>query len=367
VTEDIVVYQVIQWSTGVVARESVAGIVGHPDLELVGARTYAAEKEGRDVGELCGGDPVGVPATRDVDALLAQQADCVTFMVGRTWVGDQSETFAELLRILRAGKNVVSLWWPSLVYPRAMAGGISQALEDACREGRSTFCTIGMDPGYGTAGLALAALPLVREVKSVHMYQIMNNAHWEGEGITLFYGFGQRDTTKSPMLAPGVTTRYHATTLHLIADALGLLLDDIVEEHSVIYADESFDIASGPIPAGTISGVRYQVKGMVGDEARVVVEHVERLREQDYPELGFSGDGYRAEIDGLPGVRLDMTLSAPGAYTGDCIAVASAMSVVNAIPQVCAAPPGVLSMLDLRPFPSKNVTTRNLATIPGIR
>jgi hypothetical protein len=365
--EEIVTYQVIQWATGVVARESVAGIVGHPDLELVGARTYATDKDGLDVGELCGWDPVGVPATQNVDALLAMPADCVTFMVGRTWVGDPSATFAELLRILRSGKNVVSLWWPALVYPRAMEGDIYKQLEVACREGGSTFCTIGMDPGYGTAGLALAALPLAREVKSVHMYQIMNNAHWEGEGITLFYGFGQRDTAKSPMLTPGVTTRYHETTLHLVADAIGVQIEDIVEEHSVIYAQEAFDIVSGPIPAGTICGVRYQVKAMVAGEARVIVEHVEKLRENDYAELDFKGDGYRAEVVGLPGVRLDMTLSAPDSYAGDCIAVASAMSVVNAIPQVCEAAPGVLSMLDLRPFPSRNVTTADLGSIRGIR
>jgi hypothetical protein len=362
-----VTYRVIQWATGVIARESVAGILGHPDLELVGARTYAAEKAGRDIGLLCGLDEVGVVATQDADALLAAPADCVVFMVGRTWVGDTRETFGELLRILRSGKNVVSLWWPSLVFPRPLAGDIHQALEAACLEGGSTFCTIGMDPGYGTAGLALAALPLVREVKSVHMYQFMNNAYWEGEGITLFYGFGQPDTSRSPMLAPGVTTRYHETTLHLIAEAMGIEIDRTVEEHSVIRAEEDFRIAAGPIPAGTVSGVNYRVKGMVGDEARVVVEHIERLREEDYAELGFAGDGYRAEVDGLPGVRLDMKLSAPGAYAGDAIAVASAMSVVNVIPQICEAAPWVLTLLDLKPFPSKNVTTADLGAVPGFR
>jgi 4-hydroxy-tetrahydrodipicolinate reductase len=367
IKEDPVVYRVVQWGTGVVARESVAGVLGHPELELVGARTYNPDKEGADVGELAGLHPLGVTATRDDAALLAGPADCVLFMVGRTWVGDPAATFEELLGVLRAGKNVVSLWWPALVFPARMAGDVQARLEAACREGGSTFCTVGMDPGYGTAGLALAALPLVREVKKVHMYQIMNNAHWEGEGITLFYGFGQPDTSRSPMLAPGVTTRYHETTLHLIGEAIGVEIEEIVEQHTIIRADEAFEIRSGSIPAGGVSGIRYQVLGLVGGEPRVVVEHVERLREQDYPELEFSGDGYRAEIEGLPGVRLDMKLSAPADYAGDCIAVASAMSVVNAIPQVCRAAPGVLSMLDLRPFPSRNVTTRDLATVPGYR
>ncbi len=49
-----------------------------------------------------------------------------------------------------------------------------------------------------------------------------------------------------------------------------------------------------------------------------------------------------------------MAISAPPGFTGDHMAVASAMSVVNAIARVCEAPAGVLSLLDLSPFPSKN-------------
>jgi 4-hydroxy-tetrahydrodipicolinate reductase len=186
------------------------------------------------------------------------------------------------------------------------------------------------------------------------MIQIMNNARWEGEGITLFYGFGQRDPAKSHMLSPGVTTSYHETTLHLLADAIGAPIDEIVEDHSLIYADEAFDIASGHIPEGTISGIWYKVKGMSGGHARVIVEHVERLRDHDFAELEFNGDGYRAEVAGTPTVRLDMSISAPPGYAGDPVAVASAMIVVNAIPRVCDAPPGVLSLLDIPPFPSRN-------------
>jgi 4-hydroxy-tetrahydrodipicolinate reductase len=49
-----------------------------------------------------------------------------------------------------------------------------------------------------------------------------------------------------------------------------------------------------------------------------------------------------------------MTISSLPGFTGDSVAVASAMSAVNAIPAVCQAPPGVISMRDLRPVPSVN-------------
>ncbi len=346
--------KVIQWTLGTVAREAVIGIAGHRDLELVGAWTHAAEKDGRDVGEIFGLDPLGVTATGDADALLAMPADCVVFMRNREWVRDPLPVLPELQRILRAGKNVVNLFWPSLVDPRPLGDEVYKPLQEACLEGGSSLLTVGMDPGYGTAALALAALPLAREVESVRMIQIMNNAYWEGEGITLFYGFGQRDPAKSHMLTPGVTTSYHQTTLHLLADAIGVAIDEIVEDHDLIYADQAFDIASGHVPKDTISGIHYRVKGMSGGKARVSVEHVERLRDQDFPELEFKGDGYRAEVAGTPTVRLDMSISAPPGYTGDPVAVASAMSVVNAIPRVCAAPPGILTLADLPPFPSRN-------------
>ncbi|OHV39200.1 MULTISPECIES: NAD(P)H-dependent amine dehydrogenase family protein [Pseudofrankia] len=351
-------YRVIHWATGVVTKEAVIGVLGHPDLEVVGAWARSADKDGRDLGELYGLDPLGVQVTSDKDAVLATPADCVCFTVGRNWIDNPMETFGDLLRILRSGKNVVNLWWPTLVYPRAQDDKLFKDLEQACLDGGSSFLTVGMDPGYGTAALALSALGLAREVKSVEMLQFMNNAYWEGEGITRFFGFGQHDTAHTPILQPGVTTGYHATTLHMLADAIGVEIEDIVEESSVIYADEAFDVASGHIPAGTISGLQYRVKGMVGGEARVIVGHVERLREQDFPEFEFKGDGYRAEVTGEPCIRLDMTVSAPAGFVGDPIAVASAMSVVNAIPQVCAAAPGVLSLRDVAPFPSKNSTIK---------
>jgi hypothetical protein len=142
-------YRVIQWATGDLASKAVAGIVGHPDLELVGAWVHSAEKEGRDVGEICGIGPRGVLATRDKQSLYAMEADCVCYMAGRSWTRDPMTTVGELARILRSGKNVVNATWPSLVYPQALGNGIYDTLLEACMEGGTTLYTAGIDPGYG--------------------------------------------------------------------------------------------------------------------------------------------------------------------------------------------------------------------------
>ena len=59
--------RVVQWTTGNVGKQSVAAIVRSPDLELVGCYAWSPDKVGRDVGELCGLEPLGVFATHDVD------------------------------------------------------------------------------------------------------------------------------------------------------------------------------------------------------------------------------------------------------------------------------------------------------------
>src|SRR6476619_6036581 len=63
-------YRVVQWTTGHIGRAAVRGILRHPDLELVGAYAWSEEKDGVDVGELCGIEPLGVAASADSDTIL---------------------------------------------------------------------------------------------------------------------------------------------------------------------------------------------------------------------------------------------------------------------------------------------------------
>ena len=60
-------YRVIQWATGGVGRAAIEGVLGHPDLELVGCWVHSDAKSGKDVGELIGRDPIGGTASNDVD------------------------------------------------------------------------------------------------------------------------------------------------------------------------------------------------------------------------------------------------------------------------------------------------------------
>jgi 4-hydroxy-tetrahydrodipicolinate reductase len=337
--------RVIQWATGTVGIHAAPAIAAHPELELVGLWVHSDDKAGRDAGELCGGPELGVTATQDADALLAMGADCVCYTASSDIRPDG--VIEDVCRMLSGGKNVVSTSFVPLLYPKAAGPGVLERLEDACQEGQTSFYTSGIDPGFGNAGLTIHALALCKEVRTVRMMEIVNYATWDNP-FTMFeiMGFGKPDTSQSLLLAPGSTTLAWGPVLHLVADAIGLRLNDVIERHEVITAPTDIQIASGTVPKGTVSGMRFEIVGRVDGEERVIVEHVTRLRDEDAPDWPH-GHGYRVLVEGEPHLRLELGLSSDRGDHNHAGCLATAMHVVNAIPAVVAATPGVKTLLDL--------------------
>lgn len=344
-------YRVIQWATGTVGVHAVPAIAAHPDLELAGLWVHSDDKAGRDAGELCGVEPLGVTATQDAEALLALDADCVCYMAHSDV--RPGEVVDDLCRMLASGKNVVNTSFVPLLFPKQ--AGFHEQLQRACLEGGTSFYTSGIDPGYGNAGATIPALALCKEVNTVRMAEIVNYATWDNP-FTMFeiMGFGKTDASQSLLLSPGSTALAWGPVVALVAEALGVELDEITEWHEVITADEDFTIASGPIAAGTISGMRFEIRGMVGGEAKIVVEHVTRLRDGDAPGWPH-GAGYRIEVDGEPCVKLELSVSSHVGDHNHAGCLATAMHVINAIPLVCDADPGVLTFLDLPIYSARHL------------
>ena len=243
-------YRVIQWGTGNAGRKAVAGIVRHPDLELVGVHAHAPEKVGRDAAELAGlSTPTGVRATDDVEALLALEADCVSYMAqGETRI---RETVDDLCRILAAGKNVVNTAIVSLVYPPFSSPKLRDRLEEACRAGGTTLFTSGFDPGWSGDVIPLAMASVCERVDSIRVSELMDYSTYEDPGFTgVYFGFGRPLDFDAPLLRPGMLKGGWGGMVVMLADALGVSLDEIREVHERLPAPESFDTKMGRIEQG---------------------------------------------------------------------------------------------------------------------
>jgi hypothetical protein len=167
-------------------------------------------------------------------------------------------------------------------------------------------------------------------------------------------GFG-KPVTETPMLfLPGVLGLAWGTTIRMLATGLGIHVDDIVEHWEAEPAPETYDIAAGTIEKGTIAALRFSISGMVAGRRAIVVEHVTRTRDDlrpDWPRPAAGGGSYRVEITGEPSYVVDIVPSSEHGDHNHASIVAACGRIVNAIPDVRDAPPGIRTTLDL-PLPT---------------
>jgi 4-hydroxy-tetrahydrodipicolinate reductase len=352
-------HRIVQWSTGNVGRHTLAGIDAHPELDLVGVFVSNPDKVGKDAGELAGlGHSLGVAATGDTDALLALRPDCIV----HTAMADDRifEALSDLERFLAAGINVVSSSPVMLQYPAPDDPIAAPVIAAAERAGVSLFVN-GVDPGFANDALPLVLSGICERIEEVRCSEVLNyNTYNQPMVLFDIMGFG-RDIDDVPfLLTPGVLTMAWGSVVRQIAAGLGVTLTAVTEWYEREAAPEDFEVDAGTIKAGTAAALHFEVRGMVGDRAVVVLEHVTRLRDDlgaQWPKPAGHGC-YRVQITGEPNYTLDLQLMGTDGDHNTAGLKATAMRLVNSIPAVVDGPPGLLTALDLPLVTGKGLVTR---------
>jgi 2,4-diaminopentanoate dehydrogenase len=332
--------RVIQWTTGNVGKRSARSVVTRPDMELVGCYAWSSDKVGRDVGELCGIDPIGVAATDDVGALLALGADCVVY----TPMWPDAD---EMVRILEAGIDVVST--------AAFITGahLDRArIAEACERGGSTIFGTGISPGW-IEQLAVTAAGICDRIDKVVVDEASDTTLYDSPETERPCGFGRQidDPDLQPMAAQG--TAVFGEAVAVVADALGVELDDIVCEAEYARTTEDVVMDSWTIPAGHVAGVAASWQGRVA--GRTVIELNVRWKKGQTLDPDWTiTEGHKLTIEGRPTVGLRVEYLPPPDFEATTFAdfmvlgmIMTALPAVNAIPRVVAAPPGIVTYNDL--------------------
>ncbi|MDR3661884.1 MAG: dihydrodipicolinate reductase [Mycobacterium sp.] len=336
-------YRVVQWTTGNVGKSSIKAIAAHPDLELVGCYAWSPAKAGRDVGELCGIEPLGVTATNDVDALLALKPDCVVY--NPMWIDVE-----ELVRILSAGVNVSAT--ASFITGHNL-GPDRERIAQACERGGSTMFGSGISPGFAEL-LAIVSATVCDRVDKITVTEAADTTFYDSPDTERPVGFGQPiDRPDLPEMAAQGTAVF-GEAVRLVADALGVELDDIVCDAEFAQTTSDLDLGSWTIPAGCVAGVYASWKGVAN--GRTVVDLNVRWRKGQtlQPDWKIEQDGWVIQVDGRPTVTTRVGFLPPSDFQAETIAdfmtlghIMTAMPVVNAIPAVVAAAPGIATYTDL--------------------
>jgi hypothetical protein len=336
--------RVIQWATGGVGRAAVAGVVAHPELELVGCWVHSADKVGRDVGELCDIEPFGVAATNDIDALVALDAECVIYT---PIMADP----AVVARLLASGKNVVTpLNW-------FFAGDRDvSVIEAACRQGGSTVHGTGIHPGGITERFPLAVSALSQSITHVRAEEFSDIRSYGAPAVVgdiMLFGKTPEEAASSMM--PAILGDGFGQSVAMVGQALGFALDDDLSvNHEVAVATAPIESPIGPIAPGRIAAQKFCWEATVRGTPVITVrtnwfmghEHLDPAWT-----FGPEGERFEVEVTGDPSSLVTFHGWHPASIEGGLVRnpgiVATATHCVSAVPAVVAAEPGVRSYLDL--------------------
>jgi 2,4-diaminopentanoate dehydrogenase len=349
------VARIIEWGTGNVGKHALRAIVERPDFELVGLRVYNPEKVGRDAGELLDRAPLGVVATDDTAEIVAIDADCVCYTALGSTLNDPEGPLDDICRLLASGKNVVSSAVEYHAYFRSgfqlKRAGVNayERLNEACVTGRSSFFHVGINPGFAMDLWPITLSRLSRRIDRMTVTEVVDmtgytSIHMVRDAI----GFGLPPDAGSPVDTHNRDLYESAfyLSMRMVADAIGLELEEVQYRREVAVTEHAIAIAAGTIEQGTVAAMKMVFDGIVGGRPAISLELVWRVSDDVAPEWPTGESRWIIHFDGDPTVDSEIVL-ATTTDAGRATSLAVATLLVNSIPTVIDAEPGLLDNLTM--------------------
>jgi len=325
--------RVMHFGLGPIGAAIVKQVAQRPGFKIVGAIDIDPAKEGRDLGDVVGFKKrLGVLVSADAKKTMkAAKADIVVLCTSSSL----KKVMPQIEAILKTKTPIVSTT-EELAYPGYTHIRQARQIHDWAKKAKVAVLGTGVNPGFAMDALPIALTAVCERVDRVVVNRVQDARIRRlpfqqkiGAGLTTEQF--QKKVDDNSVRHVGLTE-----SIAMIADALGWTLDRITDDiepklASVTISSEFLAVDPGYVSGIIQDGVGYR-KG----------EPVIRLHMEAY--LGAPESYDSVDIEGSP--RLSMKIA--GGIHGD---VATSSIVVNSIPHVIGAAPGLHTMRDL-PLPS---------------
>lgn len=351
-------YKIIVVGPGAVGQAVLREVIRLPEFELVGVLGFSSKKDGLDVGELLGREPVGVKITTDKEAIVGIEADCVIWC-GYFPMPHVVEAMDKLvIQMLESGKNVIS---PTCYhYPHAQGEAYVKKFEDACRKGGSCLHGSGENPGFWFSRVAMTLTGLCNNVESIQVDEYYDMAHtgyekmWNAAG----YGVTVEEAKKNVAFHESWKKYYFFEELNLASVSLyGKPLENFEMHTDYHLTEEGFEMSRAKghnfdmvFPKGSVKAQTHSFHGYVDGEPKLNCSAKWYFTREQSP-FGDKDCVWDIEIEGKPcSVKSSIAVQssfrddvffAPGDDTNPAY-YATAVPCLQAVPIVCAHDPGIV-------------------------
>ena len=321
--------RVVQFGVGPIGASIARLLREKESLEIVGGIDRDPAKAGRDLGEIVGAPdaPWGVLVSARPPAVLEKPVDVVM----HTTSSSLAAVMDELLACLSAGCCVVSTC-EELAYPFRKHPELSAQLDAVAKEEGVALVGTGVNPGFVMDKLVLVLSAVAQRVDFAKAVRIVD-ASKRRLPLQKKIGAGMTEAEFRGQVAAGII-KHHGLpeSVAMVADGLGLVVDDISETIEPVITSETVKTPFLEVSPGQVAGVHQIARGTSKGEEKIFMEL------QMY--VGAKQPADTVELRGEP----NLSLTIPGGAHGD---IATAAIAVNAIPAVLAAPAGLRTVRDL--------------------
>jgi hypothetical protein len=291
-----------------------------------------------------------VKATSDINEILNLKADVVLHMpLSAAQVNeDPTKDAKDICALLRSGKNVVTT--VGYVYPKAYGADVLRELEDACAVGGVSLHGTGVNPGFMAELVPLIFTSHSQSIKSILVREHSNFSFYASPQII----FDVMGFSLAPEAYEEHTARYRKwlsglfeESVLMMADGLGLELDELTVESEVELATEDISIAAGLVPQGTVAAQRWEWCGVAYGRDVIRLEAIYKVHKSVAPQ--WQSPAWVCTIEGTPRLHFEADKWTTNGLVG------TAMRAFHAIPAVVNASAGVRTFLDLPLVAGANV------------
>lgn len=322
----VAVYGVGQIGSGIARL-----LLQKPELQVVGAVDAAPEKASRDLGEVLGlGKDLGLKVVTDADSLFSRTKVDIVVHSTSSYLNQVQHQIGQ---IVRAGANMVSTC-EELAYPYVSHPAIARRVDRLARKYGVSVLGTGVNPGFVMDTLPIVLSSVCQDIRKITVTRVINASGRRlafqkkiGAGLTPAE-FRQRMAEKTITGHVGLQQ-----SIAMMASALGWKLDEIrIEPAQPLIARTAVASDAIRVGAGCVSGLKQMAQGIMRGETVIVLEfHACLGAEEEYDAV---------KVEGTPIIYQKIT----PCLHGDAATIAI---VVNSIPKVMSAPPGLLTMKDM--------------------
>ncbi len=331
--------RVVQWATGNIGTRSLRHVIEHPGLTLAGVYVTSPGKAGKDAGDLCGLPATGVIATNDIDEILALRADCVLYMPAAC-------DMDEVCRLLASGANIVTTRG-EFHHPESMDPAARERVAEACAVGGTSIHSTGSSPGFISEALPLVLTSIQRRLDGLTISEFADLSQRDSPDLLFnLMGFG-KSAAEFDTRRFGYGAISFGPSLRMTAEALGMPLDSVESTGEVAAARRTTRIAAGTLEAGTVAAQRMIVSGIRDGRPVLRFQAMWYCTADLDPAWDVRATGWHVFVDGDAPLDIDLRFPVPIERMGDVSPGYTANRAVNAVPYVCAAPPGIRTTVDL--------------------